>query len=30
MVHTMSDRKVLRLDIYASETQALEAVGLAE
>jgi ketosteroid isomerase-like protein len=30
MVHTISDRKVLRLDIYASETQALEAVGLAK
>jgi hypothetical protein len=29
MVHTMRDQKVVRLDIYGSAAQALEAVGLA-
>jgi ketosteroid isomerase-like protein len=29
MVQTISHRKVLRLDIYGSEAQALEVVGLA-
>jgi ketosteroid isomerase-like protein len=29
-VNTMRERKLLRLEIYASESQALKAVGLAE
>jgi ketosteroid isomerase-like protein len=29
-VNTMRERKLLRLEIYASEAQALKAVGLAE
>jgi ketosteroid isomerase-like protein len=29
-VNTMRDRKLVRLEIYASESQALKAVGLAE
>jgi ketosteroid isomerase-like protein len=29
MVHTMRDAKMLRMDIYGSKAQALEAAGLA-
>jgi ketosteroid isomerase-like protein len=29
-VHTMRDRKLVRMEIYASQSQALKAVGLAE
>jgi ketosteroid isomerase-like protein len=29
MVHTMRDAQMLRMDIYGSEAQALQAVGLA-
>ena len=29
-VNTMRERKLVRLEIYASESQALKAVGLAE
>jgi hypothetical protein len=30
LVHTTRARKVVRLDIYASKAEALEAVGLGE